>query len=222
MDDLKLKHQLGANITSYRKSFRLTQAGLAEKLNYSDKAVSKWERGESMPDVLTLVQLAELFEVSVDLLLADANALPENPGAIGRAVEKAVEKTLKRKANKSIILNLCTILVWFVALLVFVILSPLQVANGWMAFIYAIPVNAIVALSLCSAWRDFRWNQLWISGIVWGCLLSIYMSLLLFAATNVWEVFLLGIPGQLAIFLWFRMFRKPKDRKEVTHAALHF
>ena len=62
MNDEKLKNQLGANIASYRKSQGLTQAGLAEKLNYSDKAVSKWERGESAPDVLTLVQLAELFE----------------------------------------------------------------------------------------------------------------------------------------------------------------
>ena len=69
MNDEKLRFQLGANIASYRKHFGLTQAGLAEKLNYSDKAVSKWERGESMPDVQTLVQLAELFEVTVNDLL---------------------------------------------------------------------------------------------------------------------------------------------------------
>ena len=59
MDDEKLKKQIGANIISYRKRFQMTQAGLAEKLNYSDKAISKWERGESVPDVLTLMQIAE-------------------------------------------------------------------------------------------------------------------------------------------------------------------
>ena len=59
MDDERLKTQIGANIASYRKRAGLTQAGLAEKLNYSDKAVSKWERGESVPDVLTMVQLAD-------------------------------------------------------------------------------------------------------------------------------------------------------------------
>ena len=63
MNDEKLKNQLGANIVTYRKRSGLTQAKLAEQLNYSDKAVSKWERGESMPDVLTLVQLAELFHI---------------------------------------------------------------------------------------------------------------------------------------------------------------
>ena len=62
----KLKFQIGANIASYRKLGNMTQAGLAEKLNYSDKAVSKWERGESMPDVLTLVELAKLFDITVN------------------------------------------------------------------------------------------------------------------------------------------------------------
>ena len=81
MNDEKLKKQLGANIVAYRKRSGLTQAGLAEKLNYSDKAVSKWERAESMPDLLTLVQLAELFDVTVNDLLADPDALPENSGA---------------------------------------------------------------------------------------------------------------------------------------------
>ena len=79
MDGEKLKLQIGSNIANYRKGSGLTQAGLAEKLNYSDKAVSKWERGESMPDVLTLMQLAEQFEISVGDLLEDPDQLPGNP-----------------------------------------------------------------------------------------------------------------------------------------------
>lgn len=214
MNDEKLRFQLGANIASYRKHFGLTQAGLAEKLNYSDKAVSKWERGESMPDVQTLVQLAELFEVTVNDLLIDPNALPENPGKIGRVMESAVEKRLKRKADKSIILKLCSVLTWFVALLAFVVLSSLDVPKSWVAFFYAVPVNAIVELSMRSAWRDFRRNKLLISTIVWGTLLSLYVSLWMFYNVHVWRIFLLGIPGQIAIILWFRMFRKTS--REVT------
>ena len=214
MNDEKLRFQLGANIASYRKHFGLTQAGLAEKLNYSDKAVSKWERGESMPDVQTLVQLAELFEVTVNDLLIDPNALPENPGKIGRVMENAVEKRLKRKADKSIILKLCSVLTWFVALLVFVVLSSLDVPKSWVAFFYAIPANAIVELSMRSAWHDFRRNKLLISTIAWGTLLSLFVSLWVFHNVQVWRIFLLGIPGQIAIFLWFRMFRKTS--REVT------
>lgn len=207
MNDEKLKHQLGTNIAAYRKRFGLTQVGLAEKLNYSDKAVSKWERGESIPDVLTLTQLAELYGVTVDDLLADPNALPENTSKVEKVMEKAVEKTLKRKADKGMILGLSSLLVWFVALLLFVVLSSIDLPYSWIAFIYAIPADAIVMLSLRSAWRDFRWNKTLVSAIVWGGLLSIYVSLLVFLKINIWKLFLLGIPGQIAIFMWFRMFR---------------
>ena len=205
MNDEKLKDQLGANIVMYRKRNGLTQAGLAEKLNYSDKAVSKWERGESMPDVLTLVQLAELFEITVNDLLADPDALPENAGKVEQVMGKAVEMATKNKANKRSILGLASLCVWFLALLSFVIVSSLDVPRSWMAFIYAIPVDAIVRLSLRSAWRDCRWNMWLVSVIMWGVLLSVYLSLLIFCELNIWKLFLLGIPGQLAVYFAFRI-----------------
>ena len=162
---------------------------------------------------LTLVQLAELFDTTVDALLADPEAIPaESGGRIEQAMEAAVRKTLKRKANKKVILCLCSLLVWFVALLVYVVVSSLDIPKSWIAFIYAIPADAIVQLSMRSAWHDFRWNKTLISIIVWGAILSIYMTLLLFGNLNIWKLFLLGIPGQAAIFLWFRLYRKsPKE-----------
>ena len=215
MDDELLKNRIGRNIASYRKQVRLTQVGLAERLNYSDKAVSKWERGESVPDVITLVQLAEQFGVSVNDLLVDPDALPEETGAVQQAMEQVVEKTLKRKADKGIILKLSSLLVWFVALFAYVVLSSFEFTDpwSWVFFVYAIPANAIVLLSLRSAWRDFRWNQILISVIVWGSILSLYVSLLVFLNWNIWKLFLLGIPGQLAVLLWFRLFRK-QNREE--------
>lgn len=219
MDADKLKNLIGKNIAAYRKQAGLTQAGLAEKLNYSDKAVSKWERGESIPDVITLAQLAEQFEITVNELVTDPDVLPgDNPGNLEKAMTQVSEKALKRKANKNIILALSSILVWFVALLVFVILSSFPVLEkySYLLFFYAIPANAIVALSLRSAWRDFRWNKALISAIMWGSLLSIHVSLLVFLKFNFWKIYLLGIPGQIAIFLWFRMYR-PAAEKETDH-----
>ena len=215
MNDEKIRKQLGKNIAAYRKRGNWTQARLAEKLNYSDKAVSKWERGESVPDVLTLAALAECFGVSVDELLSDPNALPEKTGPVQHAMGQVVEKTLKRRANKNIILCLSSLLVWFVALLIFVVLDAFQIPKNWLAFVYAIPADAIVMLSLRSAWKDFRWNRGLISVIMWGGLLSIYMTLLVFAHVNLWKMFLLGIPGQLAILLWWGLFRQ--ERGEVNH-----
>ena len=214
MDDEQAKARIGANIAFYRKQAGLTQVSLAEKLNYSDKAVSKWERGDSIPDVLTLMQIAQLFQVRVDELLGDVDALPENPSTLERAMSQVSEKALKRKANKNIILALSTTLVWFVALLIFVVCSSLDLPHSTLAFFYAIPVNAIVLLSLRSAWHDFRWNKALISAIVWGSLVSIYASIRAFLDFNAWKIFLLGIPGQIAIFLWFRMFQSVYPKEE--------
>ena len=187
---------------------------MAEKLNYSDKAVSKWERGESIPDVLILANLAEQMGITVNDLLEDPDALPEQTGAVQQVMGLVVEKTLKRKADKNIILGLSSILVWFVALFAYVLLSTLEVSKSWLAFFYAVPADAIVMLSLRSAWRDFRWNRILISTIMWGSILSIYMTVLILCGFNAWKIFLLGIPGQAAILLWFRMFRKaPREEK---------
>lgn len=218
MNDEKLKQQIGTNIALYRKNAGLTQAGLAGKLNYSDKAVSKWERGESVPDVITLLLLAELFEITVNDLLADPNALPENtdPTNLEKAMSKVSEKALRRKANKNVILALSSTLVWFVALLIFVVLSSFDIPYSWLAFLYAVPVNAIVLLSLRSAWHDFRWNRWLISGIVWGFLVAIYATLVTLLHFDMWRMFLLGIPGEVATTLWFRLFSPTREEKKET------
>ena len=217
MDDEKIKKRIGENIAYYRKRSGLTQAGLGEKLTYSDKAVSKWERGDSIPDVLTLMQIAQQFQVTVDALLADVNALPENPGTLERAMTQVSEKALKRKANKNIILALSSTLVWFVALLTFVVLSTLDIPHSALAFLYAIPANAIVLLSLRSAWHDYRWNKVLISAIVWGSLAGLYATFYALLHFNAWKILLLGIPGQIAIFLWFRMFQHPREEAGEAH-----
>ena len=217
MNDEQLKVQIGQNISLQRKKAGLTQAGLAAKLNYSDKAVSKWERGESVPDVVTLVNMAEQLDITVNDLLCDPNALPEGEScSLEKAMTKVSEKALKRKANKNVILALSSTLVWFVALFIFVVLSSFELTDpySWVIFVYAVPINAIVLLSLRSAWRDFRWNKALITIISWTGLLSLHVSLLVFAKINIWKMYLLGIPGQIAIWLWFRLFRTVKEEKD--------
>ena len=211
MDLEMLKDRIGKNIAMHRKQIGLTQAGLAEKLNYSDKAVSKWERGESIPDILTLMQMADLFQIPMGDLMEDPNQLPGNPGKLEKAMTQVSEMALKRKANKNVILGLSSTLVWFVALLIFVVISSFNLPNSWISFFFAVPINAIVLLSLRSAWRDFRWNRVLISVIVWGFLVSIYATFLVFLKFNMWKLFLLGIPGEIATTLWFRLFRPVKE-----------
>lgn len=205
MDAERLRTQIGTNIAAYRKRSNMTQLELADKLNYTDKAVSKWERGESVPDVITLVQLAQLFGVTVNEMVG---AEPDQSAANTKA------KAPKRKVNRGVIQKLVSLLVWLVALTVYVVLSSMTVPKSWIGFFYAVPVNAIVLLSLRSAWGDFSRNHLLVSLIVWGVVVSFYMTMLVFASVNLWKLFLLGILGQVATSLWFRLFSAPKGEEK--------
>lgn len=198
-----LKIQIGNNIAACRKRCGLTQAELAEKLDYSDKAVSKWERGDSLPDVITLMLLAQKLGVSVNELVGE---VPPEPVVTEDAVPV-------KKANRRVIQGLVSLLVWAIALAAYVILSSLGIEKSWMGFVYAIPVNAIVLLSLRSAWKQFRLNLVLVSLIVWGTLASAYATFLVFARFNFWKLVLLGLIGQVAVCLWFRMFHSPKEKK---------
>ncbi len=205
MDSEKLKIQIGANIAAYRKQTNMTQMELAEKLNYTDKAVSKWERGESVPDVITLVQLAEQFNITVDELLGVAEPKP---------VAAKKKNRSRRQVNRSVIQMLVSLLVWLVALTVYVVLSSMNVPKSWVGFFYAVPVNAIVLLSLRSAWHDYSRNHLLVSLIVWGVVVGFYMTMLVFASVNLWKLVLLGILGQVITSLWFRLFSVPKGEEK--------
>lgn len=213
MDDEQAKRRIGANIAFFRKRAGLTQAALAQQLNYSDKAISKWERGDSIPDVLTMMQLASQFGITVNDLLTDVDAPPGTPSSL----EEAADAPEKRKADKNVILALCTTLVWFVALFFFVVLRAFRIPFNWVPFVYAIPANAIVLLSLRSAWHDYRWNKALISVIAWGGLASIHVTILAVLHWNLPLIYLLGIPGQAAIFLWFRMYRPLPSEEEESH-----
>jgi len=190
-----LKQIIAKNITELRRDGGMTQADLAARLNYSDKAVSKWERGESVPDILVLKQIADLFSVKVDYLLnAEHRTEDEIPP----------EVPLKKKRRRRAITLLAEALVWLVATVIFVCLS-LAIPGGrgiWLAFIYAIPVSCIVGIVFNSLWGNRRMNYLIISGLVWGLILALFLSIPL---PGIWRIFLLGIPAQIIIWLWSRL-----------------
>ena len=66
-----MKKTISNNMLIYRKRAGLTQAELAEKINYSDKAVSKWERGDGVPDVAVLCEMAEIFGVTLNDMVSE-------------------------------------------------------------------------------------------------------------------------------------------------------
>ena len=217
MNNEELRSRVGANIARLRRERGLTQAELAERINYSDKAVSKWERAESTPDVLTLITLAEVLGTDLNTLTGlPAASQPEPVPAPVEETEvppAAPEKPAKKRytADKGVIQKLSSILVWVVALFLYMVLDAFGVQNLWLLFVVAVPTNAIVLLSLRSAWKLYGMNRFLISVIMWGFLLVIYLLLLLVGKVNVWRILPMGLLGQAAIILWFKMFRSDKE-----------
>lgn len=211
MNNEELKSRVGANIARLRRERGLTQAELAERINYSDKAVSKWERAESLPDVLTLISLAEQLGTDMNTLTGLPAAPEPTPEPIPEPEPIPVEpeKPDKKRysADRGVIQKLSSILVWVVALFLYMVLDAFGVKNLWLLFVVAVPANAIVLLSLRSAWKLYGMNRILISVIMWGFLLVIYLLLLVTAKVNVWRILPMGLLGQAAILLWFKMFR---------------
>ena len=182
---------LGTFIQACRKDLGLTQEELGMKLNVTDKAVSRWERAEAIPDAKVLIEMSNIFGVSIDNLLK----------------KEIKEKHIRPKINIQNFKNITGISflgVWTVALLTFVILwlcnNPL-----WLVFVYALPVSITVLLVFNAVQGRALSRFFIVSLLVWSILAAIYLTALYFGVFTWWPLFLLGIPAQIIVGLSFRI-----------------
>ncbi|MBQ9608917.1 MAG: helix-turn-helix domain-containing protein [Lachnospiraceae bacterium] len=224
-----LKPVIAKNISNLRQKKNMTQGDLASKLNYSDKAVSKWERAESIPDIAVLKEIADLFDVTLDYLVSDnteqessafeskntsvpeeESEITDNPPAEDSVKAKFTYISSKFRTH-GFITGMCIILVWLIATLAFVVINIFANDNFflWLPFLYAIPISAIVWLVFNSIWFNKRRNYFIISLLMWSTLISFIVTL--FPLSNrVCFILLLGIPGQVIIYMWSNLKKKVK------------
>ena len=210
-NSIEINANIAKNLIFYRKAAGMTQAELAERINYSDKSVSKWESGNGLPDVYTLMQLAELFGVTLNDL-------------VGEKTPAYTHAQLKTKGLHTLIMLLSSGIVWLVATCIFVAMQFMDAGrHWWMAFVYAVPVNAIVLIVYASIWKHRLLNFIAVTILIWTAILCCYMTgrfVSIRLGNNyegLWSVFLVGVPLQVLEVLWvfFRsLFRKNKKLKE--------
>jgi transcriptional regulator with XRE-family HTH domain len=179
---------VGENLAKYRKFNNYTQIALAEKINYSDKAVSKWEKGECLPDVYVLKQLADLYGVTVNDLIS-----PNKKPKVSVSKTKGVFNPL---------LSCC--IVWIVAIFTFFILSAFVKTfdKAWLSYIVAIPCSAIVILVFACIYKHRIVQLLSISTIIWTVILALHLSFVeIFSEITM--LYYIGIPVQALFILWF-------------------
>lgn len=201
-----LKPIIAKNIIELRVAAGMTQIELAEKLNYTDKAVSKWERGESVPDVSVLLRISQLFDVTLDYLVHEQEKVKP-------VSELAEEKT----RNRGLITGISIVLVWLVATAIYVStdIASVPYIYRWLVFVWSVPVSSVVWLIFNSIWFNKRINYIIISVLVWSALASVYLTLLVCGIDlfNIWILFILGIPAQVIILLWSGIKRRKAENQ---------
>lgn len=192
--------QVAQNLIKYRKFNNLTQVALAEKLNYSDKAVSKWESGECLPDVYVLQNIAEIYGVTVNDLLS----------------KKATPKMPENKVKRFFVPALSCAIVWLVALLAFFIVNVAfpNLNKTWLTFIIAIPVTFIVKLVFDCIYRNLIMQFISISAIIWTTVLTLHLALYQIV-DQIALLYLVAIAIEVLAILWYvyRIIIKNKKSK---------
>ena len=197
-----LKFVIAKNIQKLRQEKGMTQLELAEKLNYSDKTISKWERGESLPDIVVLKNVADIFQVTLDYLVEEEHD--------GKPVTREMMDRNYRR-NCYIITGTSIFIVALMATLIFVILVMIfpEANYSWLCYAYAIPAALIVWLVFNSIWFNPRRNFLIVSLLVWSLLAALYLTFSMMGF-RIWPIFLVGIPAQLIIWIWSKLKNKMK------------
>ncbi|MBP5210070.1 MAG: helix-turn-helix transcriptional regulator [Clostridia bacterium] len=194
MTEEDLRRKVARNLAYYRRQMGLTQTELSERINYSDKSVSKWERAEGIPDLYVLTQLADIFCVSVEDLLADT----------------VRRRRIANPRQRIVITMLAVGLAWLVATVAFVALAivfPTGKLN-WLSFIVAIPVSAVILVVFACLWGNLLHRFLSVSLLEWGFTVTLHLSLSLsITPQNVALVYIACGALQVMTVLWFVLVR---------------
>ena len=207
MNENNFRHDTGERIAYYRKLAGLTQSALAEKINYSDKAISKWERAESLPDVFVIMRLSELFEITPNELLGVKENQPDTDSL-------AAELNKRKKIKHIMVTILSVLLVWFVVAVAFFICD--LIINNFLGqnekrialmFLYAVPISFIVLTVFSAIWGRHWMQAASVSGILWGLVASFIVSMQSFGMLQKYSgaAYIAAAVFQVLIILWFLM-----------------
>lgn len=209
----ELKLISASNIIKLRTGAGLTQAELGARLNYSDKTISKWERGEAIPDAFVLTQLAAMFDVTVDYLLSSHDAW-EAP--IEEEEEEEELDTVESNGasySVDVIMALVFVSIWTACIVAFVTLWLAVDIILWQIFAVTLPVSLLVLMILMCVFKKRKTLQYIIAAFVFSIFVTLYFLL---PADTPWQLFLIGVPAVAIVFLACNIRKRPRKRKKMT------
>ena len=196
-----LREIITENLLTLRRKNKMTQQDLAKQINYSDKAVSRWENGEVLPDVETLAKIAEVYGVP-----------------LSRILEKDADEAPKKRRDpalltKALIAAISVCVVWAIAVVIYVYIRVFMKTSAWQVFIWAIPVSALLMQFFNTRWIRVPFLSMTCSSVaIWGLITAVYCTILSY---NIWLIFLIGIPLQ-AIVVLVSILKKERHKLKTT------
>lgn len=209
----ELKLISASNIIKLRTGAGLTQAELGARLNYSDKTISKWERGEAIPDAFVLTQLAAMFDVTVDYLLSSHDAW-EAP--IEEEEEEEELDTVESNGasySVDVIMALVFVSIWTACIVAFVTLWLAVDIILWQVLAVTLPVSLLVLMILMCVFKKRKALQYIIAAFVFSIFVTLYFLL---PADTPWQLFLIGVPAVAIVFLACNIRKKPRKRSKTV------
>ncbi len=193
---------IGNNLMRLRKQAKLTQLELAEKFNYTDKSISKWEKGESLPNIEVLYSLAEFYGVTLDTLTNENGVIVQQPAG--------TTKKAKLFPVRFIISLIAICAVWVCATALYVGLKISLDINYYMCFIWGFPLSCILSIIFNSIWGKPIYLFPMLSVLIWTTITAFYLQ---FLAYNLWPLYLLGIPLQAVVIVCNALIAPKRTKK---------
>ena len=190
-----INERIANNLVELRKTAKLTQIEFAEAINYSDKAVSKWENGESLPNVEVLENICNFYGITFNDLVGEDSIKLDN------------KRSTKMSTSKICIIMLCCLSIWLLATIIFVYAKLIFDITLWITYVWAVPATCAIGIIFNSIWGRKRNVFILISLLIWTGLASVYLQILTY---NTWIIFLLGVPLQIAVLLWSTLYKQKK------------
>ncbi len=207
---------VGKNLATLRKARGLTQQELAKEIHYSDKSISKWELGYSLPSVDILKDFAKFYNVSLDYLTEEQTA--EN---LQKAAKMEEGEAKRQRINKLIVIAMTVTIAILICISVFFseyftpftdsIPTAEERVGLWIIFVWMVPsTTLIVAIEAHFFFHIRNLTITLLSVFVWTLLLSFCIQ---FGYYNdrpepIWYIMVIGIPTQIILILFGRLKKK--------------
>ena len=193
-----LREIIATNIINLRKAKNWTQVKLARRINFSDKAVSRWEKGEVMPDIETIQRLSEVFDVPMTAIIEK---------------QKKQQQETKTKPTKQEVLSQIFLVceIWTILSVAYAYLNISSGLNVWKIFLWGVPATVLLLYIVNLRHKHNVSSFVYGTIFIWTFTACLFIQMI---HLHAWFFFILGIPIQGMLVVRYLVKHEQRKRKD--------